>query len=158
MRILQDGSRYLIVDVTHEDVANLWRLLPKGVEVPGPHEVWSKLVDPIMGKPEIAIPADIHTDDHQHRAEFDAVAWFQYASDGVILELARSGWGGDYPADDVARACADHNKEVAAVLLAAESQDEMGFECHVNKERALAWLNEHRHGVFVQLEQKDLTE
>lgn len=165
MRLIPDGDDYLILDVTKQDLRDLWLLLPKGVTTPSCQD-WNLLVDPIMGDPpEVIVPADVNTDDHQHREAFDAVCWFQYASDDAIVALAKCGWGGDYPADDVARYIAEKDVmgmdcPVGHLLRIAERTEAglLGFECHVNKERALAWLKENRTNLFADLVDKGLTD
>ena len=37
----------------------------------------------------LTIPAEVHTDDHVFQVKFDAVEWFNQASDGEIHELAK---------------------------------------------------------------------
>jgi len=71
--------------------------------------------------------------------EFDAVAWFEQASDDEIEELAGIGWGGNYEADAVAEFVAGSVPSVRKVIDKGQ-----GFEVHVDVAQALAWLAEHR--------------
>lgn len=87
--------------------------------------------------------AECHSDDYVAEASFDAAAWFHASTDDEILALARIGWGGGYPADDVARWSEDIYANVEKVfdyLLVKQC----GFECSVNKDQAMAWVNANR--------------
>jgi len=90
------------------------------------------------------IPAEAHTDDYKVKVEFDAIYWFQGASAYDIARLAACGWRGDYPADNVAELCANHDPEVQRVFdylkIVNHPETTCGFECAVNAEAALAWL------------------
>jgi hypothetical protein len=54
------------------------------------------------GGPEWEIHAECHSDDGLRTANFNAVRWFERASDAEIKELAQEDWGEDYAADRVA--------------------------------------------------------
>jgi hypothetical protein len=97
------------------------------------------------------IPAEVHRDDWHFSASFDALLWFQQASDDDIRALAECGWGGDYPADDVARHVSDTNADVERVLDNTTCEEGMGFECHVNETMARAWLKEHKLALHDEL-------
>lgn len=95
--------------------------------------------------PKLIIPAEAHTDDERVKVEFDAIHWFQGASAHDIARLVLCGWGGDYPADEVAQLCANHNDGLKRLFdyLAIVNQPRSGvcgFECHVNPDAAMAWL------------------
>lgn len=90
--------------------------------------------------------AEAHSDDHASEVVFDATPWFEQASDEEIAALRACGWGGDYPADNVAIFMADHNEELArmfAYVEAAHNVKDIGFECHVVEKDVILWL-EHR--------------
>lgn len=89
------------------------------------------------------IRAECHSDDYVFEVDFDATAALSATSDAEWLELARCGFGGDYPADDVARAAADDVAGLETLFEYCASHD-VGFECHVEADDALAWLSEHR--------------
>ena len=89
------------------------------------------------------IPAEVHSDDFVYETSFDALPWFEQASDDEIVELAECEWGGDYPADDVARHFEDSDTDVAAVFNYAARTDN-GFECHVEEEPAIKWLKANK--------------
>lgn len=92
------------------------------------------------------VMAEAHSDDHASEVKFDATPWFEQASDKEIADLEACGWGGDYPADNVAIFMADHNDELARMFTyveAAHNIKDIGFECHINEADAKRWL-EHR--------------
>ena len=90
------------------------------------------------------IPAEAHTDDQKVKVEFDAIHWFQGASAYDIAKLAACGWGGDYPADNVAELCANHDPELQRIFdylkIVNHPETTCGFECRVNAEAAFKWL------------------
>lgn len=99
----------------------------------------------------MTIRAEVHTDNLAIEVEFDATAWFKQATDAQILALAECEFGGDYPADEVARfyddSPLDQDKRIELLFdyLALKMGGEpCGFECHVNEEDALAWLLDNR--------------
>jgi hypothetical protein len=105
----------------------------------------------------MSIKAEIHTDCRTAEANFDATHWFQQASDNEILDLADCGWGGGLAADDVAEYYNDRKsdlgvEEVFTALHILRRKQNIGFECNVDGEDALAWLKEHRpwlHAIIV---------
>ena len=95
---------------------------------------------------DFVIPAEVHTDDLVYSAQFDALEWFKQASRSEIYALAECGWGGDYAADAVAKySTAENVGELFDYIANGRPKlaAEMGFECHVNKEKALAWIKVH---------------
>jgi hypothetical protein len=102
------------------------------------------------------IRAEVHTDDFAFTAKFDALPFFELATPEQILDLAKCEWGGDYPADDVARFFIDKpGYEDVTQVFAYASKVKSGFECHVYEPEALHWLYVHRPDVFQMLEIKD---
>ena len=102
------------------------------------------------------ITAEAHSDDRVFEVPFDALPWFQQASDEEVIKLARCGWGGDYPADHVAEFMVDHVPALAEMFgyierLARKRRD-TGFECHVNKKEALAWLKANKPVLAMRIE------
>ena len=92
-------------------------------------------------KPQIKAKA--HSDDRCMEVMFDATPWFEKASDAEILALAECEWGGDYPADDVARFMATVNegvKEMFMYLGFRSNKEVVGFECHVDSADAINWI------------------
>lgn len=104
------------------------------------------------------IKAEAHSDDRNVEVEFDVTPWFQQASDGEIRELARCGWGGDYPADEVARFFETKTREMTRLFEYLElvredwsKKDLRGFECHVDPEDAMQWLKKKRQRLNTEL-------
>ena len=101
------------------------------------------------------IPAEVHRDDFQFEASFDALEWFKQASDEEILALAACDWGGDYPADEVAQffdTLAFYNPEVGCVLDNTTAEEGMGFECHVESAAAMRWLKDNKPNLWLTIE------
>ncbi len=105
------------------------------------------------------IKAECHSDDRVREANFDATLWFIQASSESIGDLAKCGWGGDYPADGVAQFMARHDEVVNKVFqylyLVGDKRDAPGFECYVDEADALAWLRENRRAVAMVLDEID---
>ena len=99
---------------------------------------------------DVHIKAEVHTDDGLDVAHFDAASYFAdpETTDEDILALARCGFGGDYPADDVARYFDDKDAGVTELFKHHDAlvgtPRETGFECHVDVVDALAWIEAHR--------------
>lgn len=102
-----------------------------------------------------SIPAECHSDDWQTTAAFDATRWFVQASPEDIVALARIGWGGDYEADYVAQHLATTEPDVANVLRHARNTTDCGFECHIDEDAALTWLQQRRPEVYRLLTESD---
>ena len=100
--------------------------------------------------PQAVVKAEVHTDDGLDQAYFDAALYFAdpYTTDGALLELARCGFGGDYPADDVARYFEDKDGDVTVLFCHHDAlvgtPRETGFECHVDRADAVKWIRAHR--------------
>lgn len=93
------------------------------------------------------ISARVCTDDGVVHEEFDATWYFEQATFLDLVNLEGCGWGGDYPADDVAEFCRKRCKKLFNYLELVNSDqqgDLVGFECHINREHVLEWLKEHR--------------
>jgi hypothetical protein len=102
------------------------------------------------------ISAEAHSDDFNVERSFDATPWFEQASGKKILDLAKCGFGGDYPADNVAEFMSyyldnrgDGDLKELFTYLGIIANDPVkkdchGFECHVDPEEARAWIKEHR--------------
>lgn len=123
-------------------------LEPKGAHVVGMFDAYGKLCSPDKSQDPFTIYATAHTDDRVIYVEFDALNWFKQASCAEIVELARCGWGGDYPADYVAIWMADRDPDTARIFDHTASHEPCGFECYVNGKQALAWLKKNRLHVY----------
>jgi hypothetical protein len=96
-----------------------------------------------VGEPVIL--ARTYDDGHVVDVFFDAELWFKQATDEAIRELAVCGWGGDYPADVIADYMSDYNNEVLSMHKYRDLQNPVcGYECHVDVEDAMKWLNANR--------------
>jgi len=89
------------------------------------------------------IRAEAHSDDRRHEINFDAKMYFINTSDKELQALEDSGWGGDYPADKVAQYFENTNKEMKKLFDYCRNND-VGYECHVNKEDAILWIKKNR--------------
>jgi hypothetical protein len=105
------------------------------------------------------IRARCYSDDRKAKAGFDAVGWFEYASDQDIINLAKCGWIDKTPAEQVTIYMADHDRGVAKVYKYLQEKNEgtekqMGLVCHVNETAARKWIKEHRDYLIGQLRRK----
>ena len=99
-------------------------------------------------------PAEAHSDDRVAIVRFDAAKWLASAHPRDIKGLRDCAWGGDYPADEVARweeECHPGGELTAMFSHAVRMTDaghDCGFECHVQPAPALAFLKETRRDVY----------
>ena len=104
---------------------------------------------------KFAVPAKCYSDDQLVEVKFDAAPWLKKATTKEILKLADCGWGGDLEADQVALDMAGKDNDIAFMFKYIEvrkrSGQDIGFECHVQEDEALAWLNKNRPRVFAKL-------
>jgi len=108
--------------------------------------------------PPVVIPARAKSDDHIYDIPFDAEKWFAQANDKEVRDLAECGWGGDYPADEVAMFMAGHDDQLPDLFKYLEKianikskKDVSGFECHVDEDKAMEWLKHHKIYLFRQI-------
>lgn len=93
------------------------------------------------------ITAECWSDDRVYEVSFNAVEWFRQASTDDILALAKCGWRGDYPADEVAlyvQHTLPHNSDLSVLFDYCARKHEIGFECSVDENSARHWLKIHR--------------
>ena len=110
------------------------------------------------GNPFPRVSAEAHSDDHACEVTFDATPYFEQASDEDLFKLAVCGWGGDYPADTVAIFMADQPGQTQLTdlfkyLEIARRAKDIGFECHVDAEEAMVWMEANRPAVTVQVKE-----
>jgi hypothetical protein len=108
-----------------------------------------------------AIPAEAHSDDYVIQAKFDALRYFQEATAEEIVALARCEFGGDYPADEVADFLSEDFEGLGDLfkyldLKPTSYGNAVGFECHIEQDKALAWLKVHRPEIYDCLVREDL--
>lgn len=136
--LIQLAARYAVAERTSllEELAE--RMVPQTEEdeVPGPE-----------------VGAEVWPDDRAMTVKFNAAAWLSQASCDEVEALAECGWRGDYAADAVAEWEGERNPDVGAVFthvnaLQIARVEHAGFECAVDGPAAMAWLKEHRKGVW----------
>jgi hypothetical protein len=130
------------------------------VEVTAGEVYWEGLgVDPDEEALPETVPAETHSDDRVFEVAFDAMPWFTQASDEAIVKLANCGFGGDYPADEVSMFMAGINEEIDQmhkyVCRVQETHRDCGFECHIDRDAAMAWITKHRPALLNKLEVQD---
>jgi len=101
------------------------------------------------------VKAEIHSDDRLFVANFDAAAWLSQADDEAIIALHAISWGGDYASDVVAEFFEATNSDIANIFdycrKTHNTSRAMGFECIVEEISGLAWLKQHRYGLWARL-------
>lgn len=107
---------------------------------PDLHGTLAALGHPAAAELGKVVRAEVHSDDHAMKANFDAARYFRHAELGTLVELAACGWGGDYPADTIAQYFADTTGDVQDVLSYVTNKTQMGFECHVSEDDAARWV------------------
>jgi hypothetical protein len=107
------------------------------------------------------IRARCFSDDGKHKVSFDAVGWFEYATDDNIAFLADIGWGKESPAIEPVLHLYGSDKKMFAMMnyigehLKDEAKPKIGFGCVVNRKQALAWLKEHREYLLDEIRNKE---
>ena len=103
------------------------------------------------------IQAEVHSDDWVFQAKFDATAFFAQASAKDIDELIACGWGGDYPADAVAKHFEGETgfEEIDALFDYCRRKDGVGFECNVTApDQVVEYLKAQRPEIFEAIRSK----
>lgn len=112
-------------------------------------------VDPRIALLSPGVQAEVHNDSHSMTVDFNAAAWFAQACDKDILELSKIGWRGDYAADAVAEYFESSNGDIAALFsycrATHNTRRHEGFECSVNEDDAVKWLETHRPALLEKL-------
>ncbi len=110
------------------------------------------------------IPAECYTSDQLGDTWFDATEWFEQATDEEIQDLAACNWGGDNPADEIARFFRARNPKVESVFEHLKTandrrrfyEDETGFECHIDGSSGVNWLKINRPQLFNRLTHEEI--
>lgn len=111
------------------------------------------------------ILAEAHSDDHEMFAFFNALPWFEQATDKKIVDLAREGyhgWGRSLSADRLAEWVLangyDKDRESLRQLfeyldyLREDGEDDLaGYECSVYEDTALDWISRNRPHLLPRL-------
>ena len=105
----------------------------------------------------LRVHAEAHDDGHNRTVEFDAGPWLYQASEQQIVELATIGWSGGYAADAVALYFEDENVDIANLMAFCRStqgtRNPMGFECSVDEEQAVKWLEQRRPEIWKRVKE-----
>ena len=107
------------------------------------------------------VTAECHSDDRVFECNFDAIPWLKKATAKDIIALAQCGWGGDYPADEVAMYMAGIESDIAFMFKYIEkknngcNRDHIGFECYVDSAPAFTWLKKNRPNIFRKIPKED---
>ena len=105
------------------------------------------------------IKAEAHSDDRAVEVNFDAGPWFERADNKEIVKLVCCEFGGDYPADEVAQDSADWEPDLEDMFKYIElrhSVENIGFECHVDEDDAVAWIKNNRPSITLNMDAEDL--
>jgi hypothetical protein len=109
------------------------------------------------------ITATATTDDLAIHVDFDATPYFEQASEEELLALADCGWGGDYPADDVAHFMEGSGDKQLDRLFTyleikndfrSDDDDPTGFEVQIARGEALDWLTNFKPEVLAKINQR----
>jgi hypothetical protein len=108
-------------------------------------------------RPPEVIGAEVWPDDaHELGVTFNAAAFFRWASDDMLVALARGGWAENETAAHAAWHVARDFPEVADVLTDVYSRRQRGahveFEAAIDEAEARAWLAEHRPEVLRRID------
>lgn len=136
---------------TDEIDGMLWET--KFSELPNQHKPPTQAVVSLNNTDDYVIPAEVHTDDYCIEVPFDALLWFEQASEQAIVKLSECDWGGDYPADVVAQESSAWFKEIDKVFVHNNHNEDLsGFECSVDGDAALKWLESNKPGIYQIIE------
>lgn len=107
------------------------------------------------------IRAEAHSDDGVSKVSFDAVKWFEVASDQEVLKLAKISWEHGYEADYVAQFFSESETKELFDHLSTNprmpfTEDTVGFECSVNEEDACRWLAANRPDLYANVTEEAL--
>lgn len=110
----------------------------------------TELFPPVMGE---TIRTEFWTDDRVVECEFDARPFFMQATAHEIGGIIGCGYRGDYPTDAIAQYVSDKHLDATlesgfdyiGLMQKAGREDAPGFECSVDQESMLNWLDKYRH-------------
>jgi hypothetical protein len=111
------------------------------------------------------IPAHARSHDKALTADFDATRYFEQADDEDLMELAKRGFRGGYPAWTMAEALAPREpalRELLDAVIAASERGEVvgfvGFDCGVDEEAARDWIRAQRPELHERIERRPAVE
>ncbi|MCY2950426.1 MAG: hypothetical protein NTU53_00415, partial [Planctomycetota bacterium] len=125
------------------DPASLGVDLPEAVEDIDPKAYLQQLPIPVRAK--------IVADRDRVMAEFDANAWFEQASIGELVELAKCEFQSDYPADAVGEFFFDTSLKEWHTAYTGD-----GFEVYVDESDAQRWVEHNRREWYPMLWPNDM--
>lgn len=96
-----------------------------------------------LGVPPIgmSIPAHVMTGSQAHETYFDALLWFEQASDYELYDLNQADYGGS-EAHQVAQWFGMSTANIKEIM--GHSDTEGGFSCQIFLEEAEEWIRQHR--------------
>lgn len=93
------------------------------------------------------IRAELHDDNYNASARFDATEWFEQASDEQLKDLIECNYAYDYPADSVgeyfAGKAVGEPHTIDDIFTVCQTLD-LGFEVSIESEDAINWIREHK--------------
>lgn len=92
-----------------------------------------------MPKGPYVINAECHDDNWTMQVHFEALDYFEIASDEELKALIDCNFRGDYASDDVAHYMAMHDPQILAI-----TENGAGFECSIEEDDAMVWLTHYR--------------
>jgi hypothetical protein len=90
-----------------------------------------------------SIFATARSDDYAVQLTFDAVDWFRQCTAQELADLIAIEFGGNYASDAVAQFFSDTTTESLFAYIDLDPHV-FGFECHIDRYRALRWMEENR--------------
>jgi hypothetical protein len=107
------------------------------------------------------VSAEAYSDDHVINICFDAVDYISKARIEELQSLIKCDWGGDLPGDCVAYHYESTELKrlfdyVHSIQGLPSKKDDCGFECHVDGDQALEWLQHNRPEIWQQLNVSDI--
>jgi hypothetical protein len=140
---LQQATAFNVDTITATKADNFDRMTGGGGGQKPPMPPRRRDERPERGGPTFVIPAQVHDDFWHKKVTFEALDWFEQATDEDLAALIAIDFRGDYASDWVAEWTAEKNAEVEGVLDYARDT-KTGFECVVSPDAAYVWLAHYR--------------
>lgn len=103
------------------------------------------------------LPAEAHSDDWVYKVDFNAARYFQTVTAAEILAVLNCDCCNDYPMDEVAQFASGYDTDVKELfgyirlVNNKRTRNFMRFECSMEKQALLDWLQIHRSDVAMRL-------
>lgn len=140
--------------VSATGAADFFKALEKAV----PDELILGALDPLLAPhlPGPAVVAEFWTDDRAYEVSFDAREYLTQATDEQLQDILDVGYRGACATDDVAEYCAKQVLELREAFdyldaLNKSSRNTTGFECSVDSEQFLRWMDVHRRPLLAKI-------